>query len=207
MPTFGYQPTAASRDGSESLPQSLSTPANSSLLTDIILLTFLALAAAAFRTFVRVPLRMPSHSVLQWLPVLILGQLYVRRWWAGLYQGSVIGAVCCFYPGLIMLSFGALAPFSEYVLAGGVVSWFFLRLRRSDWPARSLWFVCPAVGLAANIVRLSYRLAYFLPWPSRVLHFHGPTKFVIFYLFFGLFAGFLAVVVYNGSFRRRERSR
>ena len=169
-----------------------------------MLLSILAAAAAAFRSFVRIPLRLPSHSVLQWLPVVILGQLWVRRSWAALYQGSLIGAICCFHPGRIMLSFGALAPFTEYVLAGGMVSWLFFRLRRPGSPAWSLWLVCPLVGLAANVIRLSYRIAYFLPWPSRVLQFYGLLHFVLFYLVFGLAAGFLAAIVYNIFFRRRR---
>lgn len=176
-------------------------------MADIALLSALAVAAAAFRTFVRVPLRLPSHSVLQWLPVVILGQLWVRRSWAGLYQGSLIGAICCFHPGRIMLTFSALAPLTEYVLAGGVVSWL-LHRSLSAKPLRwRVWLLFLLVGLLANLARVGYRMAYFLPRPEQVLRFYGPVQFIVFYVLFGLAAGLLAAIMYTLFSRAGEGNR
>ena len=162
-----------------------------------MVLTTLALAAGAFRNFVRIPLRLPSHSLLQWLPFVILGQLLVRRTWAGCYQGFLIGVFCCFHPGRIVLSFGALSLFSEYLLAGSLVSWLTHRLRVDGTLGWRLWLMCSAMGLAVNLGRLSYRFAYFLPWPERIPRFYAPIPFALFYLSFGLAAGLLAAAAYT----------
>jgi len=179
---------------------------SSSLLADIVLLSALAVAAAAFRSFVRVPLRIPSHSVLQWLPVIILGQLWVHRSWAGLYQGSLIGAICCLHPGRIMLSFGALAPLSEYVLAGGLVSWVLHLLGSPTSFGWRVWLICPAVGLMANLGRWVYRLAYYLPFLQGALPHYGLAGYILFYAFFGVGAGLIAAAAYTAFQKKAKKN-
>lgn len=191
MQTFGSQPTEASPRKSRELPQTPRIRLDRPLLVDLAWLTGIGTATAFFCAYARVHIGVPSHSVLQWLPVVMLCQLFINRSWAALYQSALVGALCCLRLNLAGIALGLVA----YSLTGAIVSWAFdhFSVKRSlGW---KIWLICPAVGAVANLSRWLLRLLS--PHTFRGLHAFGLAGYFIFYLIFGLVSGIIVALAYS----------
>lgn len=155
---------------------------------ELLLLATLAALIVAANVALKLPVKMPGHSGLVWMALLVVARTVVARPGAAAAAGLLSGAVAVF---LGVGDKGALDTFLSYAAAGlGVEA--VLALAGASPPA----WACAAAGLAGNLAKLGVKIALEV-WVGI------PTGFVLVgrlwptatHVVFGLLGGLLGFLV------------